>query len=145
VASAIEISAPIFAERGMKVRTDRPDCSVIVDVDRERMFQVMLNLLNNAAKYAEEGTEAAVTISVSANEVRVAVADEGPGIGSDELETVFESFYRSKSARTSKVSGSGLGLSIARGFIEAQGGKIWAESTLGKGSTFIFTLPLAQS
>jgi len=119
VASAIEMSAPIFAERGMKVRTDRPDCSVIVDVDRERMFQVMLNLLNNAAKYAEEGTEAAVTISVSANEVRVAVADEGPGIGSDELETVFESFYRSKSARTSKVSGSGLGLSIARGFIEA--------------------------
>ena len=119
VASAIEISAPIFAERGMKVRTDRPDCSVIVDVDRERMFQVMLNLLNNAAKYAEEGTEAAVTISVSANEVRVAFADEGPGIGSDELETVSESFYRSKSARTSKVSGSGLGLSIARGFIEA--------------------------
>ena len=105
----------------------------------------MLNLLNNAAKYAEEGTEAAVTISVSANEVRVAVADEGPGIGSDELETVSESFYRSKSARTSKVSGSGLGLSIARGFVEAQGGKIWVESRPEEGSTFIFTLPLAES
>jgi signal transduction histidine kinase len=65
VASAIEISEPIFAERGMTVRIDRPVGPLIVDVDRERMFQVMLNLLNNAAKYAEEGTEAAATISTT--------------------------------------------------------------------------------
>jgi signal transduction histidine kinase len=145
VASAIEMSTPIFTEHKMKVRADRPVKPVIVDVDRERMFQVMLNLLTNAAKYAEKGTETIVTISVVSDEVRVTVADKGPGIVADELETVFESFYRSKSARSSRVSGSGLGLSIARGFIEAQGGKIWAESTLGEGSTFIFTLPLAKS
>jgi signal transduction histidine kinase len=146
VASAIEISEPIFSERGMTVRIDRPVGPVIVDVDRERMFQVMLNLLNNSAKYAEKGTEATVTISTtSPNEVRVAVADKGPGIEPDELETVFESFYRSKSARRTRVPGSGLGLSIARGLVEAQGGKIWAESRIGEGSTFIFTLPLAES
>ena len=144
-ASAIEISKPNFAEHNMKVRADRPINPVIVDVDRERMFQVMLNLLTNATKYAEKGTETIVTISVVGNEVRVVVADKGPGIGPDELETVFESLYRSKSARSSRTSGSGLGLSIARGFIEAQGGKIWAESTLGEGSTFILTLPLTES
>ena len=146
VASEIEISEPIFAERDMTVRIDHPVAPVIVDVDRERMFQVMLNLLNNAAKYSEKGTEAAVTISTtSPNEVRVAVSDKGPGIEPDELETVFESFYRSKSARRTWVPGSGLGLSIERRLIAAQGGKIWAESTSGVGSTFIFTLPLAES
>jgi len=146
VASEIEISEPIFAERDMTVRLDHPVSPVIVDVDRERMFQVMLNLLNNAAKYSEKGTEAAVTISTtSPNEVRVAVSDKGPGIEPDELETVFESFYRSKSARRTWVPGSGLGLSIERRLIAAQGGKIWAESTSGVGSTFIFTLPLAES
>ena len=145
VASAIEISEPIFAERGMKVSANHPADPVIIDVDRERMFQVMLNLLNNAAKYGEEGTEATVGISTTSDEIKVTVSNKGPGIGPDELETVFESFYRSDSARKSRVSGSGLGLSIARGFIEAQGGKIWAESTPGEGSKFIFTLPLVQS
>jgi signal transduction histidine kinase len=142
IVSAIEISEPGFTDRNMTVRTINPDGSAIVDADRERMLQVLVNLLNNAAKYAEEGTETLITTSVDDSEVRVEVADKGPGIEANELEAVFESFYRSKSARISRVSGSGLGLSIAKGFVEAQGGRIWAESTLGEGSTFAFTLPL---
>jgi len=105
----------------------------------------MVNLLNNAAKYADADTETVVTISVDDIEVRVEIADKGPGIEADELTAVFESFYRSKSARISRVAGSGLGLSIAKGFIEAQSGRIWAESKVGEGSTFIFTLPLVIS
>jgi signal transduction histidine kinase len=126
----------------MCVRVVYPGKTAIVDADRERMLQVLVNLLNNAAKYADEGSEAVITVSLSDSEVRVELTDEGPGIEEHDLQAVFESFYRSKSARISRVAGSGLGLSIARGFVEAQGGRIWAESTLGEGSTFIFTLPL---
>lgn len=143
VISAIEISEPNFADRGMSVRMVQPGVEVGVNADRERTLQVMVNLLNNAAKYAEADTETVVTVSVVDQQVRVEVADKGPGIAGEDLQAVFESFYRSKSARISRISGSGLGLSIARGLVEAQGGKIWAESTLGEGSTFIFTLPLA--
>ena len=142
VVSAVEISEPNFAERGIVVKTNHSDKPAFVDADRERILQVMINLLNNAAKYADKETEATITISVDEHEVLVEVADKGPGIEQDELEAVFESFYRSKSARISRVSGSGLGLSIAKGFIEAQGGRIWAESTLGEGSRFMFTLPV---
>ncbi|MCH8911351.1 MAG: GAF domain-containing protein [Chloroflexi bacterium] len=143
VISAIEISEPAFADRGMNARMVQPGAAVTVNADRERTLQVMVNLLNNAAKYAEADTETVVTVSVIGSEVKVEVANKGPGIAEEDLKTVFESFYRSKSARISRIPGSGLGLSIARGFVEAQGGKIWAESTLGEGSTFIFTLPLA--
>jgi|GEM_PF-1351002 signal transduction histidine kinase len=145
VISAIEISEPAFSKRGINVRTIHSDKHPIVDADRERVLQVMVNLLNNAAKYADADTETVVTISVDDIEVRVEIADKGPGIEADELTAVFESFYRSKSARISRVAGSGLGLSIAKGFIEAQSGRIWAESKVGEGSTFIFTLPLVIS
>ena len=143
VISAIEISEPAFADRGMSARMQHQGGAVSVNADRERTLQVLVNLLNNAAKYAEADTETVVTVSVVDHEVKVEVADKGPGIAVEDLQAVFESFYRSKSARISRIPGSGLGLSIARGFVEAQGGKIWAESTLGEGSTFIFTLPLA--
>ncbi|MBT4125143.1 MAG: GAF domain-containing protein [Chloroflexi bacterium] len=142
VVSAIEIAEPNFAERGIAVRTVQPDTSATVDADKERILQVLVNLLINSAKYADADTEVVVSTAVDNHEVRIEVADKGPGIEEGELETVFESFYRSKSARISRVSGSGLGLSIARGFVEAQGGRIWAESTVGEGSKFIFTLPL---
>jgi signal transduction histidine kinase len=105
----------------------------------------MVNLLNNAAKYAIKGSETVVTISGNDQEVQIEVADEGPGIEEQDLEAVFESFYRSKSARISRVSESGLGLSIAKGFVEAPGGRIWVESSVGEGSTFIFTLPIVIS
>lgn len=145
VVSAIEISEPNFTKRKIKVRTVHSDLPALVDADRERMLQVMVNLLNNAAKYADAESETTATILVDDHEVRVEIADEGPGIESAELEAVFESFYRSKSARISRVAGSGLGLSIAKGFVEAQGGRIWAESEVGKGSTFSFTLPIMIS
>jgi two-component system sensor histidine kinase VicK len=132
VISAIEISEPAFSDRGMTVRTVHSDKRPIVDADRERMLQVMVNLLTNAAKYADADTETVVTISVDDMEVRVEIADKGPGIEKDELSAVFESFYRGKKARISRVAGTGLGLSIAKGFVEAQSGRIWAESTLAK-------------
>ncbi|MDA1279984.1 MAG: ATP-binding protein [Chloroflexi bacterium] len=143
VVSAVDISEPTFAEREIRIRIVHADEPVFVNADRERMLQVVANLLNNAAKYAESGSETVVAISVENGQVKVEVTDSGPGISSEDLTAVFESFYRSKSARMSRVPGSGLGLSIARGLVEAHGGKIWAASTEGAGSTFTFTLPLA--
>jgi signal transduction histidine kinase len=142
VLSAIEISEPNFLDRNMTVRTVHPDKPTIVDADRERMLQVLVNLLNNAAKYAAKDTETVITVSLDEKEIKVQVSDKGAGIEESELEAVFESFYRSKKARQSRIAGSRLGLSIARGFVEALGGRIWAESTVGEGSTFTFTLPL---
>lgn len=142
VASAVEISNPSFVDRNMTIQVIGSGASASVDSDRERMLQVMVNLLNNAAKYAEAGTKTTVTVLADEQDVRVEVADRGPGIAGEDLVAIFESFYRGENVRSSRIPGSGLGLSIARGFVEAQGGRIWAESELGKGSTFIFTLPL---
>ncbi|MDP6666786.1 MAG: GAF domain-containing protein, partial [Dehalococcoidia bacterium] len=122
VVSAIEMSGPALADRGISAQMVHPDVPTMVDADRERTLQVLLNLLNNAAKYARSDTEAVVTVLVTGSEVKVKIADKGPGIAEDELQAVFDSFYRSKRARISRIPGSGLGLSIARGLIEAQGG-----------------------
>jgi signal transduction histidine kinase len=143
--AAVEVAEPNLDERSMTVRTVQASSPAIVDADRERMLQVLINLLNNSAKYADEETEIVASVSIDGHEVKVEVSDRGPGIEASDLEAVFESFYRSKSARVSKTSGSGLGLSIAKGFVEAQGGRIWAESVVGEGSKFIFTLLLVIS
>lgn len=115
---------------------------VVVLADEEALNRVLGNLLTNAAKYSPPGT--CITIAADAGPARVtiSVADEGPGIPEDEQERVFERFYRSDSAV--RVRGTGIGLTIVRTYVERMGGKVWATSEPGKGSTFCFTLPLAE-
>jgi len=110
-------------------------------VDAHRVGQVVSNLVSNAFNFTpKEGT-----IRVSAwqrdQQIVVSVADTGPGIPQEDLSKIFDRFWR---APGTKQKGSGLGLSIAKGIVEAHGGTIWAESQLGKGSSFFFTLPLAN-
>ncbi len=113
------------------------DISLIIHADSMMVYRVMANLLNNAIKYTyPEGT---ITIELSDrdDEILVQITDTGVGIRADHLSSVFDAFFR-----VSRAShGSGLGLSIAKTIIEAHGGKIWVESSPGKGSTFSFTLP----
>lgn len=111
--------------------------------DANRLKQVLVNLIDNAIKYSESG--GLVTIMVSFNEVRVQVSvqDTGLGIAQDELEAVFDKFYRVPS-HESTAKGSGLGLAIAKKIIEAHKGDIWVESEIGSGSTFTFSLPLDE-
>jgi len=142
VLSAIEISGPNFLDRNMTIRTVHTKEPAIVADARERMLKVLVNLLNYATKYADKGTETAITVSLDEKEVRVQISDSGHGIEQSGLEPMFESFYRTKNARQSRVAGSGLCLAIDRGFVESKGDIIWAESTVGEGSTFMFTLPL---
>jgi signal transduction histidine kinase len=112
--------------------------------DAERVPEVLGNLLDNAVKYSEPGT--AVDLSVrplGEDEVLFAVADHGIGIAPDELARIFERFHRVERGDARDTYGHGLGLYIARRLVEAHGGRMWAESTPGTGSTFLFTLPVA--
>lgn len=112
-----------------------------VCADTRRIRQVLHNLLENAIKYSPSG-EIRVSARSGANEIIVSVSDQGEGIPPDQLSRVFERFYRIGSPATRRAGGTGLGLSICKGIVEAHGGRIWAESTLGKGSTFHFSLPI---
>jgi signal transduction histidine kinase len=103
---------------------------------------VLDNLIDNAIKYSPLGTEISITAGKSGNELLISIADQGPGIPKGELTNIFERMYRIEQRLYSGADGIGLGLYICQRLIEGHGGRIWAESTPGKGSTFKFTLPL---
>ncbi len=115
-----------------------------VMADPRRIRQVLHNLLENAIKYSKNG-QITVSCEVEADHVVIGVADQGEGIPAEYLDQVFERFFQVDGASTRRVGGSGLGLSISRGIVQAHGGRIWVESGVGQGSTFRFTLPLAPN
>ncbi len=117
----------------------------IVDADPRRIEQVLRNLLDNAVKYSPNGGLVVIRGQVAPGEVIVSVADNGVGIAPEHLNRLFEKFFRVKSPLGDKVRGTGLGLPVCRTIVESHGGRIWAESELGKGTTMYFTLPYPQS
>jgi signal transduction histidine kinase len=121
---------------------DFPEDFPIVDADPDRIAQVLRNLLDNAVKYSPDGRLVVLRGESRGNEVVVSVADQGVGISPEHLNRLFEKFFRVDSGLRRHVVGSGLGLPICRTIVEAHGGQIWAESKVGQGSTFYFTLPL---
>ncbi|HRV93978.1 MAG TPA: ATP-binding protein [Anaerolineae bacterium] len=114
--------------------------------DDMRMVQIITNLFSNASKYTPEGGTIDVSIDLAAEEgfLQVAVADTGVGIGSEDQKKLFTRFFRAKTASLTGASGTGLGLHITRNLVELHGGRIWFESELNRGSTFYFTLPVAD-
>jgi signal transduction histidine kinase len=127
-----------------RILVDLPKAFPIVDADPGRIAQVVRNLLDNAVKYSPQGGMIVVRGQVRETEVVVSVADQGVGIAPQDLNRLFEKFFRVESGLGRHVVGSGLGLPIAQAIVESHGGHIWAESKLGEGSTFYFTLPLAR-
>jgi two-component system sensor histidine kinase VicK len=113
--------------------------------DPRRIRQVLQNLLVNAIKYSPQGGKITVSCEVEPDEVIVSVADQGEGIPPEYLDKVFERFFQVDATATRRLGSSGLGLAIARGIVQAHGGRIWAESTVGQGSVFRFALPLASA
>jgi signal transduction histidine kinase len=109
--------------------------------DERRITQVLLNLVGNAIKFTEAG-EVRVEVSTTDGAFLVAVSDTGPGIAPAAQEKIFEEFHQVDSSSTRKKGGTGLGLSIAKRIVQMHGGRIWVESSPGKGSTFWFTLPV---
>ncbi len=113
-----------------------------VNIDPKRIRQVLDNLIDNAIKYSPQGTEILVSAKKTGPELLISVTDQGPGIPADELTNIFDRMYRIEQRLYSGADGIGLGLYICQRLVEAHGGRIWAESTLGKGSTIKFTLPI---
>jgi two-component system, OmpR family, sensor histidine kinase KdpD len=114
--------------------------SPVVRVDGHQIERALANLIENAIKYSPDHA-ARVVVSSTAREALVRVVDHGPGLAAEEMQRVFEPFQRGS---VSDVGGAGLGLAIARGFVEANGGRVWAESLAGQGATFVLALPIAQ-
>ena len=134
----------VQAERaGLSLTMDCPDNLPQVLADPDRMEQVMVNLLHNAIKFTPPNGAITVTARLEGNLLVFAVKDTGVGISPDDLPRIFERFYKADRARSG--GGTGLGLSIARHMVEAHGGHIWADSTLGIGSTFYFSLPVEKA
>jgi len=133
---------PQLAAKKLKTKLELPDTPVLSIIDRGRTGQVLRNLLINAINYTPDKGKIIIEIKQSSSEIEVSVTDTGIGIPPDELPYIFERFYRVDKSRTRSRGGTGLGLTIACRLIEAQGGSIKAESTLGKGSRFSFILPV---
>lgn len=131
--------------RGHRFTVEVPESLPLAEADPRRIRQVIDNLLTNAVKYSPEGTEISVACRCDDQGFRVQVKDQGVGIAANEIEKIFERFYQAVSGTSShKAGGVGLGLAICKGIIEAHKGRIWAQSELGKGSAFTFTLPLPR-
>ena len=138
---ALRTLAPVASEQSVGLKLDAPDDMPDVIADRERIMQAISNLVGNSVKFSPAGGTILVRVAVLAGELLISVTDEGMGMTPQQLTHAFDRFWQS--SRTDR-QGAGLGLAIARGIIEAHHGRIWAESALGSGSTFYFTLPTAS-
>ncbi|MBM7666254.1 two-component system sensor histidine kinase VicK [Solibacillus kalamii] len=118
-----------------------PEKSYFVDIDTDKLTQVIDNIISNALKYSPDGGNIRFGFTVHDNMLRVMISDDGMGIPKENVTRIFDRFYRVDRARARSMGGTGLGLAIAREMIEAHGGKIWAESEEGQGTTIFFTLP----
>jgi signal transduction histidine kinase len=115
----------------------------LVFADRDRVAEVLANLLDNADKYSPPGCEAIIDVRADQDQVTISVRDFGVGVPEQDLDRVFDKFYRADSSDSQPAYGYGLGLYVCRRLIEAQGGHIWAENAAGGGAVFSFTLPVA--
>jgi len=126
---------------GRRVEVRLPDEAPTVRADGHQIQRVLVNLLENALKFSPPDEPVRVQVSVTPSEALVRVIDRGPGVPPDERELVFEPFHRHGRG----TAGAGLGLAIARGFAEANGGRLWVESRLGQGATFVLALPVVRT
>lgn len=137
-----DVFRPIAASKGISMRTEVHPGAHLALYDQERIFQVLANLVGNAIKFTPRGGRVDMVVEPVDDEVRFAVTDTGPGIAPEQLGVIFDRFWQNASK---DGSGLGLGLYISKCIVEAHRGRIWAESRLGSGSTFYFTLPAATS
>ncbi len=144
VNDAIDSLGGLVVDSGVELESSgAPDASVMVDPDA--MNQVFGNLIENAVKYGKSGGRIEVGARALNGEIEFYVRDFGPGIASEHLERIFERFYRVDKARSREAGGTGLGLAIVKHILHAHGGHIRAESELGSGTSFLFTLPIVPS
>jgi len=136
----------IYKERGIRLTTDLPGGMPVVYADRDRIFQVVLNLLSNAANFCDKpDSHVHIALALEDTALRIEIIDNGIGISAADQNVIFEKFRQVSDAAAGKPKGSGLGLAISREIIQHYKGRLWVVSTPGVGSTFAFTLPLPRS
>jgi len=150
-----EVSIPELATRLVKLHAamaqshrfevDFPDDFPLIEADGDRVEQVLTNIISNSIKYAPDGGAVRISGRRENGRVLVSVADEGLGMTEAQLGQLFQRYHRVESDASKRIRGTGLGLYLTRGLVEAHGGRIWAESPgPGKGSTFSFLLPIKR-
>jgi signal transduction histidine kinase len=146
ILEAVQSTArPLAAKKSIDLQFGSDPGIAPLAVDAARVKQVLLNLVGNAVKFTPDGGRVSVTTSLDGDSgsVKISVTDTGPGIPPEEHERIFLEFQQAKASRdVAKPEGTGLGLALAKRFVEMHGGRIWVESQIGRGSTFTFTLPL---
>jgi signal transduction histidine kinase len=138
VRDAAEVHGVAAAKAAVRLDVVLPDAPFTVDCDRDRILQVLGNLIGNALKFTPAGGTVFVQAERRRQDVLFSVRDTGPGIAPGDLLHIFDRFWQKKN--TAHL-GTGLGLSIVKGLVETHGGRVWAESTLDQGTTFFFTIP----
>jgi two-component system phosphate regulon sensor histidine kinase PhoR len=144
VESCIETAQRPAREKDLNLSVKLPERLPDIAADRPRLTEVLQNLLDNAIQYTPSGGQIRVSAAADGNEVTFTVSDTGIGIPRSDQPRIFERFYRVDVARSREVGGTGLGLAIAKHLVEAQGGRIWVESEVGRGSQFHFTVPVFE-
>jgi signal transduction histidine kinase len=131
-------------EKGLQVNVSLAPDVAIVHGDPQRVMQILINLVSNACRYTPVGGQITISSCQVNGSAETTIHDTGIGIRKDELEHIFDRFYRSNDPMVRSQPGTGLGLSITKSLVELHGGRLWVESEVGKGSTFGFTLPITE-
>jgi signal transduction histidine kinase len=139
IEEVVEIISPLTMDKDISIKYDNPG-DILVEMEMERIEQVLVNLIENAIKFSDRDTEIHIGIEEDQTYVTVCVKDQGVGISEENLDSIFQKFSTVPSAGINKPEGTGLGLAICKAIIEAHDGKIWAESVKGETSTFYFNL-----
>ena len=144
IKQAVNFWQPQVAAKEISLSLNLPDNLPLVNIDGQRVNEVLYNLLENAVVHTHSGGTINVAVTRQGDWVEVCVSDTGEGIPAEDLPNIFERFYRVDRSRARATGGSGLGLTIAKRWVEAHGGEISVQSELGKGSHFSFTLPISE-
>jgi signal transduction histidine kinase len=144
VSDTLRSMAPRAEQRHLVLDGEVPPDLALTRIDSGRIQRVLVNLVDNAMRHTSEGGRITLTAADAGDAVQLDVADTGEGIPEADLPSVFDRFYRGEKSRSRDGGGAGLGLAIARGLVEAHGGRIWVQSAKGEGSVFSFTLPKAR-
>ena len=142
IQSCVDINKVLAEKKNIQIQLETSESMPMVELDAMKMEQVMHNLLSNAIKFSSEGTVIRVSVSLDADHVRVAVADQGPGIPEEEIQKLFQPFSKISVQAPGGEKSTGLGLAIVKKIVQGHKGNIWVESTVNRGSTFFFTLPV---
>jgi signal transduction histidine kinase len=142
IQSCVQINNSLAKKKEIQIILENPQSMPLVEMDPMKIEQVMHNLLTNAVKFSPEETMIRVSVSLDRDQVRVAVADQGPGIPEEDIKKLFQPFSKTSVQATGGEKSTGLGLAIVKKIIQGHRGNIWVESAVNQGSTFFFTLPL---